>query len=116
MDQRPGDITNMEYTLRVLKEQHTDALNQANKWGVKFDVRIQSTPEFCIVVSAANNGRMYIKNIHLNDVRYFSDDPNALVNEVAEATYNALLKDMLRDELRDPLKKALINCNRMASL
>jgi hypothetical protein len=113
--EHPNDTTSTLYYLSVIKEQLQEANKQANKWGITFDVRIETTPSFCIMVTAKNGGRAYIKHIPLNDVQYFADDPNALVNEIAEATYSALLKDMLRDELRDPLKKAIINCVRMAT-
>lgn len=112
--ERSSDVTSNEYTIRVLKENLVEAQKQATKWGVTFDIKIETVPQFCIVISAANGGKAFIKHIPLNDVQYYADDPNTLVNEIAEAVYNALLKNMLRDELRDPLKKAIINCNRMA--
>ena len=113
--ERSSDVTSNEYIIGVLKENLQEAQKQALKWGIVFEVKIETVPAFCINIMAKNGKKAFVKHVSLSDVQYYADDPNALVNEVAEATYNALLKDMIREELRDPLKKAIINCNRMST-
>ena len=116
MDNRASDITSKEYALRVLSENLKEALGLVNKWGIAFDIKLEMSPALHIIVIAKCGQNAYLKTVHLSDIQYYSEDPETLISEIVESTFDALIKNTLRDDLRDPLKKALINGNRIAKI
>ena len=112
---RSSDETQLIATVKNLQQHLSESRQSLEKWGLSVRVELKTEPLLSVLISVSVGGHAYVKYLSLSDVQYYVGDPETLISEIADDAYRALLKNNIRDEIRDPIKKALINCNRMAS-
>lgn len=112
---RPSDMVSAMGTIKNQGEKLTAALAELAKWQIAISVEV--VPETLDLRITARKGAKlgFISTIPKDEVVYFSQDADALIDNILTDVYEKLLKEQLRNEHTDVLSKAIKNLTMIAS-
>lgn len=107
---RAGEETGLVTLVRALQDKLQLASKITRDWQVEFEVTVE-LETFDIKVSAIkpNGGGGFIKTIPRQEVLYYINDPDTLINLIADLVFDNLLRGIIKNELSEKMHRAMTN-------
>jgi hypothetical protein len=112
---RPSDMVSAMGTIKNQGEKLATALTELAKWQITISVEVVADTLDLKITARKGTKLGFISTIPKDKVLYFSQDPDALIDNILTEVYEKLLKEQLRNEHTEVLSKAIKNLTMIAS-
>ena len=110
---RFSDSTDAELTIQVLSDRVATLSSDLAKWKVEVAVEVVISSLQLKITAKKPNGQGFIKTFNREDVAYYSNDPDSLIQELVDVIFENLLKQQIKDEITRPVTQAIKNIDKI---
>lgn len=111
----PGNIAEAVRTIQALNSQLNEANAALGSWKISIDGKVESTNAgFVLKLNVSKpNGSGFIKTISTEEIAYYVEDPDALIQQISEEIFEHLLKKQIHNEITTFVTRGLRNAHMM---